>query len=66
MKRVFIFDFDGTFYSGEHKFDNVASKVNLNKRKFLPNVSDEEYENICLKYSKWVSAFTGNDIVKCI
>lgn len=66
MKRVFIFDFDGTFYSGEHKFDNVKGKVDLNKRKFLPNVSDEEYENICMKHSKWLDAFTGNDIVRCI
>lgn len=66
MRKVFIFDFDGTFYSGEHKFDNVGPTIEKNRRKFLPHISDEEYENICRENPKWMKAITGNDISKCI
>ena len=38
--RVAVFDFDGTFYSGEHKFDNVDKHISKNKRKFLPGIWD--------------------------
>ena len=41
MKKVFIFDFDGTFYSGEHKFDNVKQNIDQNRRKFLNKLSNE-------------------------
>ena len=27
QKKVLIFDFDGVFYSGEHKFDNIAQQM---------------------------------------
>lgn len=66
MKKVFIFDFDGTFYSGEHKFDKVKNNINDNKRKFLSNLNDEQYELICKENPKWLSAITGNDIVRCL
>ena len=66
MRKVFIFDFDGTFYSGEHKFDNVKDDIEKNRRIFLPNLTDEEYELICNEYPRWNSACTGNDIVRCI
>ena len=66
MRKVFIFDFDGTFYSGEHKFDNVKDDIEKNRRNFLPNLTDEEYELICKEYPRWNSACTGNDIVRCI
>ena len=66
MKKVFIFDFDGTFYSGEHKFDRVEKDITINKRKFLSKLTDEEYQIICEENPKWVSAITGNDIVRCM
>ena len=47
MGFVFIFDFDGTFYSGEHKFDKVKENIDENKRIFLSHLSDDEYDLIC-------------------
>ena len=32
MKKICIFDFDGTFYSGEHKFDKVGKNIEDNRR----------------------------------
>ncbi len=66
MKKVFIFDFDGTFYSGDHKFDKVAKNIEDNKRKFLSNLTDEEYEIICKENPRWLNAVTGNDIIRCL
>lgn len=62
-KKVFIFDFDGTFYSGEHKFDNVKAGIDKNRRKFLKNISDEEYELICKENPKWLDIYVGIDLV---
>ena len=66
MRKVFIFDFDGTFYSGDHKFDNVARIIEKNKRSFLPDINDKDYKMICDENPKWNSAITGIDISKCI
>lgn len=66
MKNVLIFDFDGVFYSGEHKFDNVATHVNKNRRKFLPNVSDEKYQEICRVFPEWEKTVSGAEITDCI
>ena len=66
MKKVFIFDFDGTFYSGERKFDKVKKDVDLNKRKFLSKLSDDEYELVCKENPKWFNVVTGKDIVKML
>lgn len=64
MKKVIIFDFDGTFYSGEHIFDNIKPKVIENRRCFLPRVSDEEYAFIIKKYPEWQEKISGRDIVE--
>ena len=64
--KVLIFDFDGTLYSGKHKFDFVEEKVNKNRRKFLPNLNDEQYECIAKENPDWLKTVTGNDIVKKI
>ena len=66
MKKVFIFDFDGTFYSGDHKFDKVKNDIDSNKRVFLSNLSDDEYALICNENPRWLKAITGNDIVRCM
>ena len=66
MKKVFIFDFDGTFYSGEHKFDNVEQNIVENRRKFLSKLNDEQYQIICKENPRWEKAVTGNDIVRCL
>ena len=66
MKKVFIFDFDGTFYSGEHKFDKVEDNIKDNRRQFLATLNDKEYEMICNENPRWLKATTGNDIVRCM
>lgn len=66
MRKIFIFDFDGTFYSGEHKFDKVKKSIDDNKRKFMSKLNNEQYEIICKENPKWNKVITGNDIVKCM
>lgn len=66
MKKVFIFDFDGTFYSGKHKFDKVQLDIEKNRRKFLPKLTDKQYKMICQDNPRWSNAITGNDIVRCM
>lgn len=66
MRKIFIFDFDGTFYSGDHKFDNVKKCIDDNKRMFLSKLNDEEYSTICNENPRWVNASTGNDITRCL
>lgn len=66
MKKVFIFDFDGTFYSGEHKFDNVKKNIVDNRRQFLQHLNDEEYKIICDENPRWNNVATGNDVVRCL
>ena len=65
-KTVLIFDFDGTIYSGPHKFDNVPNMVNKHKRLFLPNISDEEYNSVCVEFPMWNTVTSGKDIVDVI
>ena len=66
MKKVFIFDFDGVFYSGEHKFDNVKNTVENSRRKFLPNINDCQYEQICKDNSWWLTETNGTEVVENI
>lgn len=66
MRKVFIFDFDGTFYSGEHKFDKVKANIEDNRRSFLANLTDDQYQMICEENPRWLKAVTGNDIVRCM
>ena len=66
MIRVIIFDFDGTFYSGKHIFDNIEPKVNKNRRKFLPRLTDDEYAFVTKNYPEWEDCIAGRDIVDCI
>ena len=66
MKKVLIFDFDGVFYSGDHKFDNVAGHVNKNRRKFFPNITDRVYEQICKEFPDWLKTVSGAEITDCI
>ena len=64
--KVFIFDFDGTFYSGEHKYDNVKAKVDQNKRSFLKNINDLDYEIICKENPKWLDVYAGIDLINLL
>lgn len=63
MKKVFIFDFDGTFYTSEDKFKFVPQYVDNHRREFLPNVTDEQYKYICAENPDFVKAVSGRDIV---
>lgn len=65
-KRVIILDFDGTLYSGEHKFDLIPEIIKNNKRNFLPRLSDEEYEVICKEIPSWTTAIFGSELTKSI
>ena len=66
QNKILIFDFDGVFYSGEHKFDKVKECLDDNKRKFLPNLTDEEYETLVDENPQWLDAETGNKIVELL
>jgi len=66
MKKVIIYDFDGTFYTGKHKFDLVEGKVVKNRRKFLPDFNDEEYEELVKDNPIWLEKSSGADIVDLI
>ena len=63
QKKVLIFDFDGVFYSGEHKFDNIAMQMQNAKREFLPKLSEQEYKQICIDFPKWQTVTVGAEIV---
>ena len=65
-KKVIILDFDGTLYSGEHKFDLIIDVVKNNKRAFLPNLSEEEYALVCKEVPSWSAAIFGSEITKSI
>ena len=65
-KKVFIFDFDGVFYSGKHKFEHVKETVHAAKRNFLRNLSDSQYQQICKENPNWEKIYTGQDIVEFI
>ena len=66
QKKVLIFDFDGVFYSGEHKFDNIAWQMQNAKRDFLPKLSDEEYAQVCNFFPNWEKVTVGADIIDAI
>lgn len=65
-KTVLIFDFDATFYSGKDVYCNVDKYVNKNRRKFLPNITDEQYDDICKKEPYWLEQISGKDIVNAL
>ncbi len=66
QKYVFIFDFDGVFYSGEHKFDNINSKINNHRHKFLGAISKSDYDLISKENPEWFKCFSGSQITKFI
>ena len=65
-KQVLIFDFDGTFYSGDKAFSKIENYVNKNKRKFLPNLTNEQYKKIVKENPAWKDIYVGADIVDFI
>ena len=65
-KKVIIFDFDGTFYSGEHVFDSLPEYISKHRREILSSVSDEHYEIIARENPTWQNAIFGSDIVNHI
>ena len=66
MKKVFIFDFDGTLYSGEDKYCKIHNFINQYKRSFLQNLTDKEYEKIIKENPTWLQVYSGADIVELI
>lgn len=65
-KKVIVLDFDGTLYSGEHKFDLIPDIIEKNKRVFLPHLTDKEYSIICQEIPSWNTAIFGSEITKSI
>ena len=65
-KRVFIFDFDGTLYSGYNKFALVSGHVNKHKREFFPRVSPKDYKLMVKENPEWKTVVDGMDIVNMI
>ena len=63
MNKVFIFDFDGTFYSGDEMFSKLPAYIARHRRDFLPNLSDEEYRQVVKENPEWKKAINGCDII---
>lgn len=63
---VFIFDFDGTLYSGANVFKDIPSFIDKYRRSFLPNLTDEEYNLIVNKNPSWLTLTSGADIAEHI
>ena len=61
--KVIIFDFDGTFYSGKHKYDNVKDNVDADRRKFFPKLSDKQYDKLMQDEPKFLEMESTRDIV---
>ena len=66
QKKVFIFDFDGTLYSGEHIFDKIPKFIANYKRNFLPNITDAQYNQIVNENPSWLNAYSGAELAKHI
>lgn len=66
MKKVFIFDFDGTFYTGENIYSLIPEFINKNKRNFLPHLTNEQYDQIVKENPSWCSIFSGADLAEHI
>lgn len=62
-KKVVIFDFDGTFYSGEKAFSKLEGFIKKNKRKFMPRLTDEQYNKISKENPEWKTVYNGSEIV---
>lgn len=65
-KKVIIFDFDGTFYSGEKVFDKLPAYLKEHRREILSSITDEQYEIIERENPTWQQAYHGADIVNHI
>lgn len=65
-KKVFIFDFDGTLYSGDEAFAKIPNFIKRNKRKFFPNLTDYQYRKIAKENPEWKDVWVGCDIVNFI
>lgn len=65
-KKVIIFSFDGTLCCLKTKFDCFATNLKENKRKFLPNLTDDEYEIICSENPEWLDSVSTVQIAKQI
>lgn len=61
-KKVIILDFDGTVYSGEHKFDNVPKAIEENRRKFFPRITDNEYNMLLTEFPEFLNVTSGRKI----
>ena len=63
-KKIIVFDFDGTLYSGENMFSKIPEFVNQNKRKMLPNLTNDQYDKIVKENPSWADAWYGNDLAR--
>ena len=66
MTKVFIFDFDGTLYSGKNIYSKIAGFINQYKRTFLPNLTESEYQKIINENPSWLEVYSGADVVEHI
>ena len=64
--KAYLFDFDGTLYSGENIYCKIHEHINKYKRSFLSNLTDEEYEKIVQENPSWQDAFSGANIAEHI
>ncbi|MBQ7307568.1 MAG: HAD family hydrolase [Clostridia bacterium] len=62
MKKVIIFDFDGTLYSGSEIFKYVPDYVLKYRRNFLVDLTDEQYEKVCKENPRFLEVSVGRDV----
>lgn len=65
-KKIIIFDFDGTLYSGDDVFSKIPAYISRHRRAFLPRVSNEDYAKIVKENPSWKKAYVGSEIVEHI
>lgn len=66
QNKVFIFDFDGTFYSGKDVFNDLPDFINLQKRNILCNLTDKQYQILIKENPFWKDIHVGSEIVDAI
>ena len=65
-KKILIFDFDGTFYSGDTTLIELPGFIHKNKQKFLPDLTEDQYATLVKENPFWNDIYVGADIVDAI
>ncbi|MBR1984232.1 MAG: HAD family hydrolase [Clostridia bacterium] len=62
-KKVVIFDFDGTFYTGPQAFSKIEEYTNKNRRKLLASLTKKQYDLVASENPEWNNVWLGSEVV---